>query len=44
MLGLNLLMYAKVDLIGHIRDVDHDSVKCGFANKIGDVGAVVLKF
>ncbi|EGR30378.1 hypothetical protein IMG5_133450 [Ichthyophthirius multifiliis] len=44
MVGNLLLIYAKDMKINQIKNIEHDSIKCGFAKKVGNVGGTVCRF
>lgn len=43
MVGLLLMIFIKKQLAEHVKFIEHDSVKQGFAHKFGNKGAVIIK-
>ena len=43
MYGNLLLVYADENLKNRISNVEHDSIKCGLGNKVGNTGCVSIK-
>ncbi len=41
MVGILLVIFAKEELKGRISEVELDSIKCGFANKLGNKGNTI---
>lgn len=44
LVGILLLVFAHENLKNRITKVDYDSVKCGVMNKLGNKGAIIIRF
>lgn len=44
LVGILLLVYAKENIKNRITKVEYDSIKCGVMNKLGNKGAIIIRF
>ena len=44
MVGCFLSVFSSLNMFNKVSNVNFDSVKCGFAKKLGNKGAVIIRF